>query len=89
MFIHVIDSKYLGAHKVRLSFNDGTSGEIDLYSELNGKIFDPLKDPHYFKTFKIEGHTLSWDNGADFAPEFLHDKIVQQNAPRDAKQRLP
>jgi hypothetical protein len=28
-----------------------------------------------FKSFKIEGHTLSWSNGADFAPEFFHDNI--------------
>jgi hypothetical protein len=89
MFIHVIDSKYLSGHRVWVSFNDGTAGEIDLLMDLDGEIFDPLKNPNYFKTFRIEGHTLAWENGADFAPEFLHDKIAQQRAPGDAKQQRP
>jgi hypothetical protein len=25
-------------------------------------------------------HTIAWDNGADFAPEFLHDRMVEQAA---------
>ena len=84
MFIHVVDSKYLGGHKVWVSFNDGASGEIDLSSELDGKIFEPLKEAEYFRSFKLRGHTLSWDNGADFAPEFLREKIAQQPHAADA-----
>jgi hypothetical protein len=37
----------------------------------------PLKDTALFSRFSIhpEFHTLIWPNGADFAPEFLHDNI--------------
>jgi len=75
MFIHVIQAKYRGDYKVWLSFNDGAEGEVDLASELYGEIFEPLKDKEFFKSFKLEGHTLFWNNGADFAPEFLREQI--------------
>jgi len=79
MFIHVTNAEYCGEYKVWLSFNDGTEGEIDLASELYGQVFEPLKDKDFFKSFRLEGHTLSWDNGADFAPEFLHEQIVSNS----------
>ncbi|MBF0233069.1 MAG: DUF2442 domain-containing protein [Desulfamplus sp.] len=76
MFIHVIHAKYINDYKVWLAFNDGAEGEIDLSSELYGEIFEPLQDKDFFKSFRLEGHTLSWNNGADFAPEFLREGIV-------------
>ncbi len=76
MFVHVTQAKYIDAYKVWLSFNDGAEGEIDLSSELYGEIFEPLKDKIFFKSFTLEGHTLSWSNGADFAPEFLREQIA-------------
>ncbi len=75
MISWVIKAKYVKEYRVQLFFNDATEGEIDLSDELNGEIFKPLKDISYFKQFKIVGHTLSWENGADFAPEFLKQKI--------------
>ena len=76
MFIHINDAKYIGGYKVWLAFNDGAQGEIDLSSELYGEVFEPLKDMSFFKSFTLEGHTLSWSNGADFAPEFLREHIA-------------
>lgn len=78
MFIHVTQAKYCGDYKVWLAFNDGAEGEIDLTSELYGEIFEPLKDKNFFKSFSLEGHTLSWSNGADFAPEFLREQIARR-----------
>ncbi len=72
----VIDARHIDEYKVWLSFNDGAEGEIDLSSEIYGEVFEPLRDVNYFKKFKIVGHTLSWDNGADFAPEFLRSSIT-------------
>jgi hypothetical protein len=50
---------------------------IDLVPALQGPVFEPLRDPKVFCNFTIhsEFHTLVWPNGADFAPEFLHDNI--------------
>lgn len=77
MFIHVEQARYISGYKVWLSFNDGSEGEIDLSSELDGELFEPLKEIDFFKSFIVEGHTLSWSNGADFAPEFLRERIVE------------
>lgn len=75
MFVHVIKAKHVKDYRIWLSFNDGIQGEIDLEDELWGEIFEPLKDLDFFKTFSIEGHTISWSNGADFAPEFLLNNL--------------
>ena len=56
-------------------FNDGSEGEVDLTAELDGPVFEALKDPKVFAQFKVdpETHTIVWPNGADLAPEFLHE----------------
>ena len=77
MNYHVVEARYVTGHVVWLRFRDGTSGEIDLQSVLEGPVFEPLQDPLVFQQFQIhpEFHTLVWANGADLAPEFLHDHV--------------
>lgn len=77
MFLHVINAEYIQDYIIKLDFNDNSSGNVDLSSQIYGEIFEPLKDKTYFANFHIERYTLSWDNGADFAPEFL--KSLLQN----------
>lgn len=78
MFLHVVEAKHIAGHRVQVRFNDGTAGEVDLSESLNGPIFEPLRDVDYFRGFSLEGHTLSWPNGADFAPEYLHELVESQ-----------
>ena len=77
MDYHVMEARYVGGHTIWLRFRDGTAGEVDLSGVLRGEVFQPLKDPEYFKTFTVhpEFRTLVWPNGADLAPEFLHDAV--------------
>jgi hypothetical protein len=75
MFLHVLEARYRRDHVVWLRFNDGTSGEVDLRGELEGPVFGPLQDPDQFQRFTIARHTLAWENGADFAPEFLRERL--------------
>jgi hypothetical protein len=77
MDYHVIEAEYVSGYTVRIKFRDGTEGEIDLGPELTGPVFEPLRDPQQFKLFRVdpEFHTLVWPNGADLAPEFLHDHV--------------
>jgi len=76
MFVHVEEARYVAGYRVWLRFNDGTSGEVDLEAQLEGPVFGPLKDPATFKRFTVAYHTLCWPNGADFAPEFLRERIA-------------
>ena len=77
MDYHVVEARHVRAHTVWLRFRDGRCGEIDLGPALHGPIMEPLRDVTYFGQFQIhsEFHTLVWPNGADFAPEFLHDSV--------------
>ena len=72
MFLHVIDAKHVAGYRVHVWFSDNTDAEIDLSGSLTGPIFKPLQDVEYFRCFSIEGHTVAWPNGADFAPEYLY-----------------
>ena len=76
--LHVTAAKYLGGYRIWLSFSDGTCGEADLASYLTGPAFEPLKDQELFRqvAFDREAHTIVWPNGADLAPEFLHELAV-------------
>ena len=73
----VIEARYVRDHVLWLRFRDGTSGEVDLSTELHGAVFEPLRDPRFFRQFRLdpEFDTLVWPNGADFAPEFLHRAV--------------
>lgn len=75
MFIHVEKLEYLEAYKLRLTFNNQVTQDIDLSTEIYGEIFDPLNDIEYFQQVFLnpETKTIEWPNGADFAPEFLYE----------------
>lgn len=77
MIPRITKAKYTEAYKLYLHFSDGSEGEVNLEPELIGEIFEPLKDLSFFKLFSVnhEIHTIVWPNGADFAPEFLYEKL--------------
>lgn len=77
MFLHVREAKYIRDYVIWLRFNDGAEGEIDLKDELWGEVFEPLKDPGVFRSFKVDPdlETIVWENGADLAPEFLYENM--------------
>lgn len=72
----VLEARYIRDYVVWLRFRDGTAGEIDLTAALRGPMFEPLRDPAFFRAFTIneDFQTLTWPNGADLAPEFLYDQ---------------
>ena len=76
MHYHVMAAIYVSGFVIKLTFRDRTIGEVDLEHELEGPVFEPLRDVEQFKKFRIdpEFHTLVWENGADLAPEFLYEQ---------------
>jgi hypothetical protein len=77
MIVDVIEARYLHDYTIWVRFDDGTTGEVDLADEFDGPVFEPLRDPEYFRRFSVPESlgTISWPNGADFAPEFLYEKV--------------
>lgn len=75
--VRILDARYVRDYVVWLRFSDGLAGEIDLSSELDGPVFEPLRDLATFRCVRLhpELHTIVWPNGADFAPEFLHERV--------------
>jgi hypothetical protein len=80
--LEVIHAEYAGDYKIRLCFNNGEEGVVDLKGSLWGPMFEPLKDIETFKRFHVSEilHTVCWENEADFAPEFLFEKMLEQSS---------
>jgi hypothetical protein len=78
----VTQAKYVEGYKLWIQFSDGRAGVVDLADELWGPVFEPLKDLDTFREVQVhpELETLSWPNGADFAPEFLYEQVAAQPA---------
>ena len=73
MFLEVIKAEYIDGFRLLLLFNNGERRIVDLSNSLNGSVYTPLKDIEYFKRFSIKFNTVEWENGADFAPEYLYE----------------
>jgi hypothetical protein len=77
--VHVTAVEIVGEHRLRLSFEDGAAGEIDLSAWSWDGVFAPLRDPTFFAQVELDGElgTIVWPNGADIAPETLHAWVVR------------
>jgi len=69
----VIRAEYRSGFRIHLTFNDNSENTIDFRQWLDGPIFEPLRDPAYFRGFFLDGGTVVWSNGADIAPETLYE----------------
>ena len=78
--LEVLRAEYVEAYKIRVFLNNGEEGVVDLRESLWGPVFEPLKDVSAFARFTVSEafHTVCWENGADFAPEFLREKLIEQ-----------
>ena len=80
MKYHITEAKYINNFIIWLKFRDGLEGKMDFCNEFDGPIFEPLKKIEYFKSFSIKGNTICWENGADFAPEYLYQSVKNKTA---------
>lgn len=73
MFLEINKAEYLGDYRIQLWFNNDEVRVVDLANSLRGEAFRPLLDKGFFKCFSIRFNTIEWENGADFAPEYLYE----------------
>ncbi|MCL2247177.1 MAG: DUF2442 domain-containing protein [Lentimicrobiaceae bacterium] len=72
MFLEVAQAEYLDHYRIKLTFNNGIIKTVDLQNELNGAVYQSLRQLDNFKSFQIKYNTIEWENGADYAPEYLY-----------------
>lgn len=55
-----------------MTFDNGVRREIDLEPFLRGPIFESIRhDQAVFRSARVAGGTIAWDNGADIDPDVL------------------
>ena len=74
MILHVISAEYAGDYKIKVKFNDSTSGIADFKQKVttdHRPIIRELSDLKKFRDFTVDEFTIVFGNGVDFAPEFI------------------
>jgi hypothetical protein len=68
--------KVIGEFRLRLTFEDGTVGEVDFTERVWEGVFAPLRDPAFFAQVRLDqdAGTIAWPNGVDMAPEPLYEQ---------------
>jgi hypothetical protein len=62
---------------LRLTFADGTTGEVGVLERMRGPVFDQARTREGFGavTVDVETGTVVWPGGADLAPDTLYERI--------------
>jgi len=79
MLQDVTNVEYLADYRLRLRFEDGVEGIVDVteFVPFTG-VFAPLKDKTYFAQVRVDADigTICWSNGADLDPDVLYAAIT-------------
>jgi hypothetical protein len=84
--MRVKQAEYIEDYKIKLLFSDGVTKIVDFKQFLNHtrKLFAPLFDLEYFKSFYLDEITICWPNELDFCPDVLYEvgkNIQEQKKP--------
>lgn len=80
--VHVTDVEVIADHGLRLSFEDGTVGDVSFRDREWTGVFEPLRDPSRFAKVAVEAGTIVWpEDDLDMAPEPLYAEACRHPAP--------
>ena len=69
----------LPGYRLAVTFQDGTHGVADLSALRSAAhdcgIYNALKDPAYFAQARLELGAVTWPNGADLDPAWMHERL--------------
>jgi len=70
----VVAVRVLRSYVLEIGFADGIIQQVDVEPLLSKPIFEPLRDPDFFRAVHVDPvlGTIVWPNGADLSPEFLY-----------------
>ncbi len=73
-----IDVKVLDNYELELLFDNNEKRIFDVKPYFKFKVFKELqKDIAKFKTVKIAGLSIEWENGADICPDELYENSIK------------
>lgn len=74
--VDITGVEVIGIYRLRLTFADGTIGDVDFRAREWRGIFEPLADPAYLARVAVnpEAGTIAWPDGSDMAPEPLYEE---------------
>ncbi|NTV88103.1 MAG: DUF2442 domain-containing protein [Burkholderiaceae bacterium] len=73
----------LSDYRVAVSFREGRKGTVDcsaIKAASNRGIYGPLRDPDFFAQVRVELGALTWPNGADLDPSWLHAEPAERKS---------
>ena len=81
--------EFLCGYRLRLTFDDGVAGDVDLESRVVGRggVFEALQDPEFFRRVAVhpELRTIVWPNDVDFCPDVLRHWALGDPLPSEAQ----
>ncbi len=85
----LVQATWLGGHRIRLEFEDGCTGVLDMGNRRWRGVFKPLQDVALFRQFRLERKwsTIVWPTGADLAPEYLYEQASNNPATETDRER--
>jgi hypothetical protein len=75
---HMIAVQTLPDHKLKLRFDDGVEGVVNLSTEVGKGVFAAWQDPQHFASVKIQhgGRSLEWPGEIDLCADALYLEIT-------------
>lgn len=72
--VDITGVEVIGDYRLRLTFEDGTVGDVDFSGRDWRGVFEALRDPENFARVTVdpEAGTITWPDGLDMAPEPLY-----------------
>jgi hypothetical protein len=85
MLKDVVFVEPLPEHRLRVRFDDGTEGTIDVAERVKFTgVFEPLRNPAFFAQVRVNAElgTVCWPNDADLDSDVLYAKVTGQPIPQ-------
>jgi Protein of unknown function (DUF2442) len=77
MLDRIVGVKAKEEFRLEVEFADGVRGVVDMGALVGRGVFAPLAEPAYFARVAIDDFgVLCWPNGADLAPDAMHDALA-------------
>ena len=79
MLKDIVDVVPQGGYRLRLRFEDGVAGDVDVGELVHFTgVFAPLHEPAFFLQVRVNPDlgTICWPNGADLDPDVLYARVT-------------